>query len=189
MTLNRRDLLCAAAGLPIVGLVRPLAAAPTPDCGGALPTLQQMAGPFARREVVERRNLRAVGIKGLPLRLTGRVEDPHCRPLQGCVLTFWQADADGRYDQQGGQLYGRQRSEDGLYELETVVPGRYPSRVPHLHTAIHDADGRLRLTTQLYFPGAAGNERDFLFNQALLMDYAADEAGAIAQFTFVVATG
>lgn len=187
---HRRHVIQAAASLPLIGLMpgRLWAASPTPACGGeAAPTLAQMAGPFVRNEVPERQQLREPGMPGLPLRLSGSVRDTDCQPLRDVVLTFWQANAAGDYDLQGGQLYGRQRSAEGRYQLGTVVPGRYPGRVRHLHVALHDASDRLRLTTQLYFPGERDNRRDFLFNPALLMAYAETAEQADARFDFVLA--
>lgn len=187
--IDRRHLMRAAASLPLIGLLpsRLFAVSPTPACGEeAAPTATQTAGPFARNEVPERRDLREPGMAGLPLTLSGTVLNPNCATLSGYVLTFWQADHKGRYDPRGGRLYGRQRSADGTYRLDTIVPGRYPGRVPHLHVAIHDAEGRLCLTTQLYFPNARGNREDFLFNPDLLMAYQQDEARAVAGFDFVI---
>jgi protocatechuate 3,4-dioxygenase beta subunit len=188
--IHRRHLIHAAAGLPLIGLIphRLFAAPATPACGDeAAPTAAQMAGPFARDEVPERSALREPGMGGLPLTLSGVVQGTDCTVLKGCELTFWQANADGAYDVGGGQLYGRQRSADGTYRLETVVPGRYPGRVPHLHVSIRDAEGRLRLTTQLYVPDVSGNDNDFLFNPALLMAYTETADAASGRFDFVLA--
>jgi hypothetical protein len=43
------------------------------------------------------------------------------------------------------------------------------------------------LTTQLYFPGEPQNDRDFIFNSALLLDIAAAGDGKFGRYDFVVA--
>jgi protocatechuate 3,4-dioxygenase beta subunit len=42
------------------------------------------------------------------------------------------------------------------------------------------------LTTQLYFPGEPANDRDGIFNSALLMDVQDDAAGKVGAFNFIL---
>lgn len=182
---RRRQLLAAAAALPALALPIPGRARPTPACGDETPP--QMAGPFARSALPVRQDLRPPNAAGRPLRLTGNVLDTACQPLRDLSLAFWHADPEGRYHPETLAFYGRQPSPDGRYALDTLAPGPYPGRVPHLHVAIHDAAGRLRLVTQLYFPDEPGNRRDFLFDPALLM-HVEDRPGLrLAHFDFVLA--
>jgi protocatechuate 3,4-dioxygenase beta subunit len=106
-----------------------------------------------------------------------------CRPVRRALLDFWQADDAGQYDNQGYRLRGHQFSDaEGGWRLETVVPGLYTGRTRHIHVKVQAPDGPV-LTTQLYFPGEPANDRDGLFDQALLMDVSGDRAS----FTFVLA--
>ena len=44
------------------------------------------------------------------------------------------------------------------------------------------------LTTQLYFPGEAGNSSDFLFRRDLLVNLRDTDQGRLANFNFVLET-
>jgi catechol 1,2-dioxygenase len=69
--------------------------------------------------------------------LTGTVLSSDCRtPLPGALIEIWQANNAGLYDTSKpgnfteatsfhlrGMLY---TNENGQYEIETIVPGRYP---------------------------------------------------------------
>ena len=52
-----------------------------------------------------------------------------------------------------------------------------------------DAPGRDILTTQLYFPGEPQNQRDDIFDQALLMDMKQDAGTKIGRYNFVLDLG
>jgi len=150
--------------------------APTAGCadGIAPPTSRSVQGPFYKAQTPRRRQLRVSGVRGQPLRLAGRVLDTNCRPLPGAVLDFWQADGDGKYDNQGMRLRGHQFADaEGHYWLETVRPGTYGAgffeRTPHLHLKAQSPTGPV-LTTQLYFPDASQrNARDGLYRDELLV--------------------
>lgn len=123
---------------------------------------------------------------GTQLQLSGRVFDRQCQPQSGAVLDFWQADASGRYDNAGYRLRGHQStSADGRYTLKTVIPGEYPGRTEHIHVKV-SAPGRPTLTTQLYFPGVAGNNRDSIFDQSLLIRLDDSAPVRVGAFDFVL---
>jgi protocatechuate 3,4-dioxygenase beta subunit len=104
----------------------------------------------------------------------------------GAVLDFWQASAAGVYDNSGYGLRGHQSTDvEGRYALTTVVPGEYPGRTEHIHVKV-DAQGWPQLTTQLYFPGAAKNGSDSIFQPALLMKVTDTPSGMEATFDFVL---
>ena len=63
------------------------------------------------------------------------------------------------------------------------MPGLYTGRTRHVHVKAQAPD-HPPLTTQLYFPGEAGNNRDSLFAKALLLDLNDKDA----TFTFVLRT-
>jgi protocatechuate 3,4-dioxygenase beta subunit len=130
-------------------------------------TPSQLEGPFFRPLSPERVNLVETKMKAPRMRLTGRVIDKACRPIPGAMLDFWQCDENGRYDTSGFSLRGHQFSNNkGEFFLETLIPGAYPGRTPHLHVKVRRRGGRV-LTTQLYLPNQAGNAQDFLFDPRL----------------------
>jgi protocatechuate 3,4-dioxygenase beta subunit len=158
--------------------------APTPACDdGDDPTLAQTEGPYFTPNSPERASLLEAGLGGRRLVVAGTVLTSDCRPVRRALLDFWQADDAGQYDNQGYRLRGHQFSDaEGGWRLETVVPGLYTGRTRHIHVKVQAPDGPV-LTTQLYFPGEPANDRDGLFDQALLMDVSGDRAS----FTFVLA--
>jgi protocatechuate 3,4-dioxygenase beta subunit len=118
--------------------------------------------------------------------VTGLVLTTACAPVAGALVDFWQADDAGRYDNSGYRLRGHQTTDgDGRYRLETIVPGRYPGRTRHIHVNVQAA-GRPLLTTQLYFPGEADNERDGIFRPELLVRMRETADGRVATFDFVL---
>lgn len=110
---------------------------------------------------------------GTILYTSGRVLDLQGRPLSNATIEVWQANAFGRYHHPGDsdasgpldpnfQAYGRLVTDaEGRYRIKTIKPPPYAGRTPHLHFNV--ATGRTRLTTQMFFEGEAGNERDFLY--------------------------
>jgi len=109
-----------------------------------------------------------------------------CKPITRVILDFWQADAQGEYDNTGFRLRGHQLTDDaGRYRLESVVPGIYPGRTRHFHVNVQ-APGQPLLTTQLYFPGESGNQRDGIFDPDLVMKVRDGDGGKLATFVFVI---
>ena len=195
-------LVAAAVGLRVRG-ERPAAARqatepagsaslpPTPACADEdelAETPEQAAGPFYTPDSPERASLLEDGLPGTRLVVRGQVLSTGCRPVPGALLDFWQADDAGAYDNLGYTLRGHQfAGEDGRFELETIVPGLYPGRTRHIHVRAQAAEGPV-LTTQLYFPDEPANERDGLFDPALLVAFenADDGDGRLARFDFVL---
>lgn len=161
----------AAAALLPAGIPRPTRAA-TPACGRQTPS--QMEGPFFTPNSPRRNNIVDRGVMGTSLVLTGRVLDRACKPIANALLDFWQCDARGDYDNKGFRLRGHQFTDaNGFYRLETIVPGTYPGRTPHIHVKVQRSGGRI-LTTQLYLEDHPGNDRDFLFDHRLIMERGAN---------------
>lgn len=163
---------------------------PTPACVDSDDeTPAQTEGPYFSTGSPQRADLREPGMAGTTLVVTGTVLGVDCRPLHRALLDFWQADDAGEYDNEGFRLRGHQfTTAAGTFRLTTVVPGRYPGRTRHLHVRVQAPDGPL-LTTQLYFPGEAGNADDGIFDDALQLDgYTERDGGRAGAFTFVVAT-
>lgn len=152
--------------------------------GRATPAVSE--GPFYKSGSPQRASLIEPGMPGTQLVITGQVFSRSCRPVARAWLDFWQADARGEYDNTGFRLRGHQFTEaSGRYTLETVVPAEYPGRTPHIHVKVKGPAGPA-LTTQLYFPGVARNQSDFLFRQDLLVQLRDLPSGKAATFNFVL---
>jgi hypothetical protein len=148
-----------------------------PPCKGT-PTSPNMEGPYYTSGSPQRTTLIEPGMPGVPLLILGRVFDGECNPIAGAKVDFWQADMNGVYDNAGYTLRGHAiTNQDGYYEIETIEPGLYTGRPPHIHVKVFASDGRETLTTQLYFPGSE-DTRDVAAAPDLLVSYSGeDEAG------------
>ena len=126
-------------------------ALPAPTCSAL--TQQQTEGPYYIPNTPEKHSLLEEGMAGTRLILVGYVLDQNCQPLQNAWLDFWQADANGEYDNAGYRLRGHQFTDaQGRYYLETILPGLYSSRpIEHIHVKVRP-EGGAELTSQLYFP-------------------------------------
>jgi protocatechuate 3,4-dioxygenase beta subunit len=124
---------------------------PAPACTGL--TQAQTEGPYYTPNTPERNSLLEQGMEGTHLILVGYVLDQNCAPLPNAWLDFWQADANGEYDNAGYRLRGHQFTDaQGRYYLETVLPGIYESRpIRHIHVKVKSEGGE-EATSQLYFP-------------------------------------
>lgn len=186
---SRRGLLGLglAAGTGAFALPRTASAqTPTPSCvEGGDPTPAQTEGPYFKPNSPERSDLRS-GVDGRPMSLAGLALDRQCRPIAGSLIELWHANSAGQYDNQGYDLRGHIFTDvEGRFHFETVVPGLYPGRTRHFHLKVQPPGGAV-LTTQLYFPGEPGNERDRIFDAALLMQVATGDAGQIGRYDFVL---
>jgi protocatechuate 3,4-dioxygenase beta subunit/polyisoprenoid-binding protein YceI len=150
-------------------------------------TPAQTEGPYFTPNSPEDASLFEDGMPGTRMVLEGYVLTADCTPLANAKVDFWQADANGVYDNQGYRLRGHQfTDENGYYRLETVVPGEYPGRTPHIHVKVTPPGGP-ELTSQVYFPGAAGNMSDGIFNPAALVTVVSEGEGSMhAAFNFIV---
>jgi protocatechuate 3,4-dioxygenase beta subunit len=185
---SRREFLGASATL-LVALAsdaRAQGLRPTPACGEHGVTHRQTAGPYFKPSSPMRASLLEPGIGGTKIVVEGTVVGIDCTPIPRAVLDFWQADAQGEYDNTGFRLRGHQLTDDaGRYRLESVVPGIYPGRTRHFHVNVQ-APGQPVLTTQLYFPGEPLNQRDGIFDPELVMKVRDGEGGKLATFAFVL---
>jgi hypothetical protein len=133
-----------------------LAGPPPAVAAGCLPSPEQTAGPFhvpnelVRRDITEDR----IGVP-LKLRLTVR-HATTCKTIEGADVEVWHCDADGVYSGVGGIphttfLRGHQSADGrGKVRFDTVYPGWYPGRTPHVHVKVR-LNGALVHTGQLYF--------------------------------------
>jgi protocatechuate 3,4-dioxygenase beta subunit len=183
--------VAATATTPAEAAITPTTevAAPPTTCSGVA-TPAQTEGPYYSAGSPERASLLEDGMSGTVLVLTGYVYDTNCQPIAGAWLDFWQAGANGEYDNAGYTLRGHQYTDaSGRYTLTTVIPGEYPGRTPHIHVKVQAPDGPV-ITSQLYVPGAAGNASDNIFNEALVMQNVQQSGDrTTATFDFVVDAG
>ena len=166
----------------------PPAAGSIPDCtspASLTPALTE--GPYFTANLPERASLWEDGMAGTKLTLTGYVLTPDCQPIAQALLDFWQADANGQYDNRGYTLRGHQYTdENGRYELITVVPGEYPGRTEHIHFKAQAPGGPV-LTSQLFFPGVQDNQEDRIFDPSLVIAITQDNGSSLqAIFNFII---
>lgn len=179
----------AAPPTALPSTATPLAAAlvPTPACDDDDEvTIAQTEGPYFTPNSPERTSLLEAGMRGTRLTLTGYVLGTNCQPVARALVDFWQCDDAGVYDNRGFRLRGHLFTDAaGRYTLETIVPGVYPGRTRHIHVKVQ-APNRPVLTTQLYFPGEPGNQRDGIYNKALEMTLQDGPSGKVGAFNFVL---
>jgi protocatechuate 3,4-dioxygenase beta subunit len=191
---GRRRLVGAIASAPLLVIGGNLRAAtrgdiaPTPECrDDDEPSPRQTEGPYFRSKSPQRQRLREPGMAGTPLAVSGIVLSTDCVPIPGAKLDFWQCDHQGGYDNRGFVLRGHQFTDaEGRYLLETIEPASYPGRTRHIHVKVQ-APRQPVLTTQLYFPGEPGNQRDRIFDSRMLMQMTRDPSGLRGRFDFVLA--
>ena len=147
---------------------------------------EAVPGPFYVEKAWVRRSI-AEGHAGVPLRVRFKVVDvaAGCAPLPGAAVEVWHCDAEGIYsgyasyppdefpavglgdapDPTDGERFCRGiqfADAEGMVEFETIVPGWYTPRTPHIHmrvsmprvTADDGTLGAHVLTNQAYFPDA-----------------------------------
>jgi protocatechuate 3,4-dioxygenase beta subunit len=160
---------------------------PTPSCTEHdSVTPAQMEGPYYKRNSPQRTSLLEPGLTGTKVVITGVVLATDCQPIAQVLVDFWQADAQGVYDNAGYRLRGHQFTDAaGRYTVETVVPGLYPGRTRHIHVKVQ-APNQPVLTTQLYFPGETRNATDWIFKPELLLTVQDTSEGKAATFNFVL---
>jgi protocatechuate 3,4-dioxygenase beta subunit len=124
----------------VLAVVLPVAVRAQP--ASCPPTRPDMLGPFYKPDAPER------AATGHGLVVQGTVRSAKgCAPLSGARLEWWSADERGEYHD---ELRATQRTaSDGAFRYETVAPGRYPGRAPHVHVKV-SAPGHRTLVTQLY---------------------------------------
>ncbi len=197
MSVTRRDLVSGLFAPPALAFLSgrhafaqnaPFPLPLTPACeDGHAPTPSLTEGPFYKPKSPLRSDLTAGEVSGMRLRIGGHVVDRSCRPITNAIVELWQADGNGQYDNVGHRLRGYQRTDaQGRWSFTTVVPGQYPGRTRHIHFKVQRSGGSI-LTTQLFFPGEPGNERDRLFRTQLLFDIESAGSERLGRYDFVIA--
>ena len=194
MSVTRRDLVSGFFATPALAFLSARHAlaqnAPlplTPACDDHAVTPSTTAGPFYKPESPLRSDLTVGEVSGTRLRVGGHVVDRSCRPIANAIVELWQADGNGEYDNSGHRLRGYQRTDaQGRWSFTTIFPAPYPGRTRHVHFKVQRAGGAV-LTTQLFFPGEPGNQRDRLFRTQLLFDVANSGSERLGRYDFVIA--
>ncbi|MBS0393238.1 MAG: protocatechuate 3,4-dioxygenase [Proteobacteria bacterium] len=174
MAISRRIALQGLAGV----LMMPVA-----EAGHLSPTPQETLGPYYPVRVPAAHEFDLTHVPngagraaGQIIEISGRVLGVNGAPIPDVKIELWQANAAGRYsnpvDKNPAALDPNfvgvallTSSVDGSYRVRTIKPGPYPDpaggqRAPHIHFDLTAGD--YRLATQMYFPGEALNDTDFL---------------------------
>lgn len=206
---SRRDfvtqgLALAGGGLVLLGEVQPtqasgdlgaygrsmLVKAPLQAGAGAqpqnwTPTADDILGPYHRESAPFRCKVTPPLEAGTVLLISGRVWGADTRkPLPNTVIDIWQANRDGRYDNDDPKnppaanvFKNRVRlltDEQGYYEYETIHPGPYRLdkttwRPSHIHYWVRCTNYR-PLITQLYFRGDQHQKGDAWIRESLIIE-------------------
>ena len=194
--ITRRRLLELGLALPPLGLLASqadllsspaLAATPAVMDADDDPTPQLTEGPYFTPNSPKRRSIVPAGAAGTRLTLSGRVLTTAGRPIRNALIDFWQANARGAYDNRGYRFRGHQfTNAKGQYVLYSVVPGLYPGRTKHIHVKVQ-APNEPVLTTQLFFPGVAGNRTDSIYDpDCVVKRWRLANGRRLATFDFVL---
>jgi protocatechuate 3,4-dioxygenase beta subunit len=158
-SLSRRQLLMAA-GVTGLGAAYGARGLLLPDAAAAGCVLQREVteGPYYLDLDLVRRDIRG-GRKGIPLTLRFAVVNATtCRAIKNAAVEIWHADASGAYSgvagNSGNWLRGIQRANAaGQVRFETIFPGWYPGRTPHIHMKVFVSGNEIH-TSQVFFPPA-----------------------------------
>src|SRR3954454_23610001 len=158
LRVNRREGL-VAAGVAGVGAaaygLRGLWLPGDADAASCVLQREVTEGPYYLDLNLVRRNIRG-GRPGTPLTLRSKVVDAtSCKPIRGAMVELWHADASGVYSgvqgNRGTFLRGGQRTDSsGNVRFETIVPGWYRGRTPHIHMKVFVSGDEVH-TGQVFF--------------------------------------
>jgi protocatechuate 3,4-dioxygenase beta subunit len=156
--LSRREAL-VTAGMIAAGGVYALRPTPADGKSGASCVLapEMTEGPYYLDDHLIRRDI-TEGKDGVPLQLRLTVQNASsCKPIAKATVEVWHADATGNYSGFDGAstptdyLRGGQRTNrSGLAVIDTIYPGWYQGRTPHIHVKVH-VGGNVVHTGQLFF--------------------------------------
>lgn len=164
-------------------------------------TPNTVAGPFYRADAPLRDNGSSISLDdaGMPLRVRGCVLSLGGTALAGALVEVWQANGQGKYENQEpdlqpeNNLRGRLKTDaQGRFSFRSVMPGGYAlpvdgpvgqlmtrlglclQRPAHLHFRV-SAEGHERLTTHIFDRADPAIGRDAIFGvkPELLADFRA----------------
>lgn len=113
---------------------------------------------------------KSIPTEGQYLQVIGRVTDENCVPVAGAVIDLWQTGIDGKYTKPSVSEMvspfpvfagnGRATTDNmGYFRFDTIFPGTYEKRAPHVHLRIAHKDFGV-LATEMFFAGDQRNEGD-----------------------------
>ena len=129
-------------------------------------TPEEPVGPFPIKNPTQLIQNNIVGNReGVSLTIRFELQDKNndCKPIEGLYVDIWHCDSQGNYSEYDGQLNGDFGTEDflrgrqmsnaeGMVSFESIYPGWYPGRAPHIHLEILDMNGNSLFVTQVGFP-------------------------------------
>ena len=131
-------------------------------------TTSQTVGPYLHigltRMTIE--NLAPAGVAGAHVAIEGRVMDGDGKPVNDALVEIWQANAEGKYGQNGFRGFGRSPTDEGgAFRFQTVKPGRVPApggglQAPHIAVNIFMRGQLKQLVSRIYFPDDPANGDD-----------------------------
>ena len=163
-----RALLIALLLLPSAAFAQPVIVAPSSAFGCKLtPTLANGDEHYPGKGKVEKSNKlikgagKAVLAEGERLFFMGRIMDERCMPVEGAHIELWQTNGNGKYKlATKGELMAPSAvfagsgtavtNNLGEFQFDTIFPGPYDDRAPHLHLRISHPD-LVPLTTEVFF--------------------------------------
>lgn len=113
---------------------------------------------------------------GVPLTVQVIVKDTNnnCEIVSGAIVEIWHCNRNGYYSEFGPSNSGGMQSTDmtaydflrgkqptdagGTATFQSVYPGWYSGRAPHIHVHIYAASGNSKLITQIAFIEATSTE-------------------------------
>ncbi len=154
MLINRRDALALSLGASALSAATPKEVTPT-----------EVLGPFFKKGAPNSKRLRPAGSPGQPLQVRGTVYNTRGEVVPEARVDLWHADDHGDYDTQGFKYRAKLiPNRQGLYEVETIMPGHYSDRpAQHIHYLV-SAPGHKTLVTQAYFADDPFFEGDYKKN-------------------------
>lgn len=157
--LRRREAL-GLLGAGVLGFYGVRALGPGEDIASASCLLQREVteGPYYLDLDLVRRNVKG-GRPGTPLTLHFQVINAKtCKVIPNANVEIWHCDASGTYSgvsgNSGNFLRGVQKANSrGRVRFETIVPGWYRGRTPHIHMKVFVSGSEVH-TGQVFFPPA-----------------------------------
>jgi len=188
---SRRLFLRAVAALPAAWAGARLSAqglgqfgseGPAPCNVDEKPTPATPQGPDYKPDAPQRTSLIEPGITGVRIVITGTLSGLTCGPIKRARMEFWQPDGRGVYDAAGFRLRGQQLTDsNGLYRLETIVPGASSKHAPAVHVKAQPP-GKAAFATQIFFANQPSNKADPQFRPELVAPVT--EANGVKTATF-----
>ena len=178
---NRRRFLGQASAvgamLPLAGrtLAEDLALTPHQTSGPFYPVPEIAKQPHSDADLT-RRAADGPSAEGELIEVRGKVVGIDGRPLSGAIVELWQACHSGRYQHQADsnqapldpnfQYWARLVCDpEGAYRFQSIIPGKYPGRTPHIHFRVL-AEGFPELVTQMYFQQfGEANQKDGIYSR------------------------